>query len=166
MNELKRGVFKAFVKVDKHGNKTYRTNACKRCGGYGRVYFTNLEEGRCWDCGGSGIGPERNTIEYTSEQRQLRDEKRWAKRIATVEDQLKAMGFGSNGVGFRLLGETFSLREQIKDAGGVWNGRYWLMPEKPNFTDSEPVLASEATEVEEVGEYVKRRVVHWRNLWG
>ena len=161
--EVKKGVFKVLVKTDKHGNKTYRTNACKRCDGRGRVFFTDLDKGVCWGCIGSGIGPERKTTEYTLEYRKIQNAKRTAKRLGTAQDQLRGMGFGADGVGYRVTGNSYPVREKIKEAGGRWNGRFWLMPEEPDFIGSEKVLASEATEVENFGtEDAGWQVVRWR----
>ncbi|MBO4725244.1 MAG: hypothetical protein J5622_01935 [Firmicutes bacterium] len=154
--ELKPGVYKEFVKVDKHGNKTYRTNACKRCGGLGRVFISNLDNGRCFGCGGSGITKEYKTVEYTPEQRQLRLEKATAKRLGTVAQQYAAKGLNADGVGYIPRGNTYPIKDRIKADGGVWNtARGWIMPIKPDYIDSIEIRA----ELKEYGEYVKRTVV-------
>lgn len=138
---MKANVYRILIKTDKHGNKTFRTNACKRCSGEGRIYFSDLDHGRCFDCGGSGIGPERKTVEYTPEQQQMRREKATAKRVGTLEQQFRALGCNADGVGYRVLGDSYAVKDQIKRAGGRWNGVFWVMPTKPDFADSVEVRA-------------------------
>lgn len=151
---MKPGVYKELVKTDKHGNKTFRTNMCKRCGGDGKVPY-ELDNGRCWKCGGSGIREEYKTVEYTAEQLQLRREKAIAKRLGSVERQFAALGLNAEGVGYIPKGNTFPLKERIKADGGRW-GRYgWVMPVKPDYIESEEVHA----EIREFGEFVKYSVV-------
>lgn len=138
---MKPNVYRILVKTDTHGNKTFRTNACKRCGGEGRVYTSDYDHGRCFDCGGSGLGPERKTVEYTPEQRQLRQEKAAAKRLGTLEQQFRALGCNTDGVGYRVLGDSYAVKDKIKQAGGRWNGVFWTMPEKPDFAESMEIHA-------------------------
>ena len=119
MTKLQPCVHKELIKTDKHGNRHYRTNACPKCGGTGNVGFT-LDAGRCWKCNATGVGKERTTIEYTPEQQQLRAEKATAKRLGPVEQQLEKLGFSKDGKGYRPIGDTFSVRDEIKAAGGVF----------------------------------------------
>lgn len=152
---MKPGVYKELVKTDKHGNKTFRTNMCKRCGGDGKVPY-ELDNGRCWKCGGSGIREEYKTVEYTPEQRILRNEKAIAKRLGTVEEQFAENGLNASGIGFKPIGETYPLKDRIKADGGKWHRAYgWIMPVKPDYIESVEVHA----EIREYGEYVKRSVV-------
>lgn len=155
MMKIQPGVYKEIIKTDKHGNRHYRTNACPKCGGTGNVGYT-IDDGRCWKCGATGKGKERNVVEYTPDQAQMRAERATAKRLGPVEQPLERLGFSRNGEGYRPLGDTFSCRERIKAAGGVFQRqRFWIMPAKPDFIESEPVTF----DIRECGQLVKYDVV-------
>jgi len=161
MDEKKKGVYKELIRTDKHGNKTYRTNACKRCGGYGRIYFSDLDDGRCWSCGGCGLTDEYKTIEYTPEQLQIREEKKILKRVGSVESQLKWMGFDTEKrIAFRCLGNTFPIKDRIKAMGGKWTKIGWVMPVKPDFCECQELTQDDVI-IETFGEYFPRQVVRW-----
>ncbi len=146
MAELKKGVYRELVRTDKHGNKIFRTNACKRCGGEGRVFTTTLDGGRCWGCGGTGMCAAYNTVEYTPEQSRLRRMKATAKRIGSVAEQLTAMGFNSDGIAYRPIGDTFSVKDRIRESGGRYTSqRGWIVPESLDFIECERLTASEFT---------------------
>lgn len=164
MLKMKKGTYKTLERVDKHGNRHYRTNICKKCGGTGNVGYT-LDDGRCWRCGGTGIEAERKTVEYTPEQQQLRTEKATAKRLGTVEQQLRAMGFNpATGKAYIAKGDTFAVKDQLREAGGRWDPwkRRWVLPERPDFCECDEVT-TDALEFEEYGEFVRYTVVRWKH---
>lgn len=161
MNNIKKEVYKVLVKVDKHGNQTFKTNMCKRCGGTGRVFFTTLDDSRCWKCCGTGIVEEYRTVEYTPEQQQMRKEKAILKRIGSAEDQLRAMGFNTRiGLAYRCLGNTFPIKERIKALGGRWTNVGWVMPVRPDFCECQELTTDDVI-IEAFGEYYPRQVVRW-----
>ena len=157
--KVKNGVYCEHIRTDKHGNKVYRTNMCKKCCGLGYIPGYFVDNGTCWKCNGSGKQAEWKMTEYTPEQMQLRQEKQTAKRVGSVESQLAKMGFGKDGLGYIPRGNTYPFREQIRAIGGVWHSYFWLSPIKPDFIDSIEVKASEVTEVLTHGQYVTRQVV-------
>ena len=159
---VKPNVYKIFLREDKHGNKTYRSNMCKRCGGTGYINFSSVDGSRCWRCGATGVVKEYKTVEYTPEQDKLRREKARAKKLGSLEDQFKAMGFNSNGVGFILKGNTYPIKDRIKADGGRYNSfRGWIMPFKPDYwTDFEEVHAV----INDMGEYFKYQSVSFPPL--
>lgn len=119
--QVKQSVYKELIRTDKHGNKIYKTNACKRCEGCGKVEFTNFMGGVCALCDGSGIGPERKTTEYTPAQQRLRSAKRWAKKLGSIEQQIRENGVNPDTLtAFWLSGNTYPHKEQIRDLGAVW----------------------------------------------
>ena len=155
MRKLQPGVFRELIRIDKHGNRHYKTNTCPRCGGEGKLGDI-LDAVRCTECNGTGKGKERTTIEYTPEQQQLRAEKATAKKLGTIEQQLKKLGFSEDGKGYRPLGNIFHVMDKIKKAGGVYQSHgFWIMPTKPDFIESEPVTF----DVREQGGGVKYKVV-------
>ena len=157
--KVKSGVYKILLKTDKYGNKTYKTNCCKRCGGSGFITFSGVDGSRCWGCGATGIVEEYKTVEYTPEQAQLRREKSRAKKLGTVEQQLSALGFNKEGVGYILRGDTFAIKEQIKRDGGRYNSfRGWVMPFKPDYWDDFKEIHAV---IEDCGEQFKYKFVHF-----
>lgn len=161
--KVRESVYYTLVKTDRHGNRHYRTNRCKKCGGTGNVGYT-LDSGRCWRCMGTGVEKEHTVVEYTAEQAKLRQEKATAKRLGTVEQQLRAMGFNpETRTAYRPVGSTFAIRDAIRSLGGVWDPRYawWTVPVKPDFCDSVELTMADLI-VEEHGESVRYNVVRWR----
>ena len=154
MMNVKKAVYSELVKTDKHGNKTYRTNKCRRCGGTGRVFWSGLMGGQCFECAGSGTVEEYRTVVYTPEQERLRNAKRTAKKLGTVEQQYRAQGFGPDGIAYIPQGNTYEMKEQIKELGGYWDlpRSRWIMPVRPEFCDAEEVRASDVSTVEHVNE--------------
>lgn len=134
--KVKSAVYRELIKTDKHGNQTFRTNRCKKCGGTGNVGYT-LDNGRCWTCGGTGCVLEYKTVVYTPEQEALRNAKRTAKRLGTVAQQLAAKGYGASGIGYIPTGDTFNVRAEISALGGYWDfpRRRWIMPVAPDFCE-------------------------------
>lgn len=131
MRAVKEAVYKELVHTDKHGNKIYKTNACKRCEGCGKVEFTNYMGGVCALCDGSGVGPERKTTEYTPAQQRLRSAKRLAKKLGPIEQQIRENGVNPGTLqSFWLRGNTYPYKEQIRALGAVWLAipRVWACP--------------------------------------
>ena len=50
-------------------------------------------------------------------------------------------GFDSNGVGYAILGETYSIKDTIKRLGGVWNRelKRWVCPKNISKEINRPV---------------------------
>lgn len=167
--QIKKAVYRELVKTDRHGNKIFRTNACKRCGGTGIMPYS-LDHGRCWECMGSGITDERRVTEYTQDQMVIRNMKKTAKRLGTVEQQIRAKGFNADGVGYIPLGNTYAIRDIIRENGGSWDsirGR-WVCPQPLDGVECERVTVEDDTETEhvthqnEAGEIVAE---YWHVRW-
>jgi hypothetical protein len=127
--QVKESVYKKLIRTDKHGNKIYRTNACKRCGGCGKVWFSGFLGSVCFECEGRGIVPEYKTTEYTPAQQRLRAAKREAKKLGTIEQQIKQNGVNPETLeSFWLYGDTYKHRDEIRELGGVWMFRTWQCP--------------------------------------
>lgn len=129
------------VKIDRNGSKHYEGMIeCPKCGGRGLIVH-HMENGQpsyqwtdggvCWKCGGSGkvLG---KWIERTPEYEAKLEAKRKAKQEAKEAELQKKIdsirkewlvnnGFTAEGQTFVFLGDTFSKKEDIKEAGGKFN---------------------------------------------
>lgn len=130
---------KKLIKIDRNGSKHYEgLVTCDRCGGLGLFIThvlngqpvpTTVDHGICHKCGGSGK-VEGKWIERTPEYQAKLDAKRQAKREAQAAAQaqtnsqkwLAENGFNAEGQTWILLGDTYARREEIKAAGGKYDG--------------------------------------------
>lgn len=133
-----------YIRTDRNGTKIYHDWTCPRCGGAGESDKWCFTGRICYECGGSGKAHKPTIIkEYTREyeeklnaRREAREAKRLAENPPPSVDELKAradearrntwvyQGFGSDGVGYIISGNTYAHRDAIKAAGGRWHG--WL----------------------------------------
>lgn len=124
---------KILYKTDKNGTKYYHViGPCSKCGGRGIIScFIPINGGECYDCGGSGI-EEWNEKEYTLEyeakleaQRQKREAKRMAKLQAELPAKkatwLEKNGFNSEGITYLFLGNTYEIKDQLKELGAKFD---------------------------------------------
>lgn len=121
------------IKVDRNGTKYWSHGcACQRCGGLGGSDAWAYTGWTCYECGGSGIGPEIITKEYTPEYEAKLAERR-AKRQAKKDEEAKAKsaevnkeffernGFDENGKVWVVLGKTYEIKEELKEKGARWH---------------------------------------------
>lgn len=125
------------IKIDKNGSKYYEGIAnCPKCGGSGLIVH-HMENGQpsyqwtdggvCWKCLGSGKVLEK-WIERTPEYEAKLAARRLAKQKAKMEE-LKAsadaknseffqkQGFNAEGKTYVVLGNTFEVKDQLKQLG-------------------------------------------------
>lgn len=136
---------KKLIKIDRNGSKHFEgTVECPRCNGSGLYIYavvngvpvpTIVDGGVCHKCNGSGkvLG---KWIERTPEYQVKLD----AKKAARLKDKMEAAeakrkaeflskhlqslannGFNSEGQTFLFLGDTFSRKDEIKEAGGKYS---------------------------------------------
>lgn len=140
---------KKLIKVDKNGTKYYSHGcACQRCGGLGGNDAWAYTGWTCYECGGSGIGPEIISKEYTPEyaaKLEARRAKRAeAKRLELVaqaneknQEFFQAQGFNENGKTYVILGNTYNVKDQLKELGCKWSNVIgWHSPVKLEGFDS------------------------------
>lgn len=123
---------KKLIKVDKNGTKYWSHGcACQRCGGLGGSDAWAYTGWTCYECGGSGIGPEIISKEYTPEyeaklaarraKRQAKkDEEARAKSAEVNKEFFERQGFNEEGKTWAVLGKTYEIKEEIKSNGGKW----------------------------------------------
>lgn len=123
------------IKVDKNGTYIFADCTCNRCGGDGIIpYYNYIDGGVCFECGGSGVS-EQGATEikiYTDEygaklkaQREAREEKKRQEMLAGSENRRKAWmekeGFNEDGKTWLFLGNTYEIKEQLKEIGAKFN---------------------------------------------
>ena len=132
MQELK------YIRTDRNGTKYYYDWNCPRCGGAGRSdkwCFTGYE---CFDCRGTGKRAAPKVVkEYTPEHREKLAAKAAAKRAEKNEklkaegylNKAKKYGFDENGVGYVYTGNTYEIKEQLRQGGAKFNVElHWISP--------------------------------------
>ena len=105
---------------------------CDKCGGSGRIeYFSHIDSGICYLCGGRGIW--RKDVRVYSQKEYKAMEKRNQKAAEKKEHELeekrknaKAKWFSSNGftddgITYMLVGNTFSIKDELKTRGWKYN---------------------------------------------
>lgn len=143
---------KKLVRVDRNGTKYWDvTDVCPRCGGRGDYILGSLNYGVCFACGGSGT-KQYVWKEYTPEHEAKLEARRQAKAEKRAEEQAKyneehaeeiaeknckmlervyaEFGCGTTGIGYALTGNTYPIKEQIKQNGGKWIFGAWVCPVK------------------------------------
>lgn len=135
-----------FDRVDKNGTTIFIDCCCSRCGGDGIIpYFGHVDHGTCFKCGGSGLGGSEEIKIYTSEygaklkaQRAAREEAKRQKLIAESGEKnkewLEREGFNAEGTTYLVLGNTYEMREGLKDNGAKFNHILgWHMADPKHF---------------------------------
>ena len=112
---------KTLVKVDRNGSKHFVEDTCPRCGGSGKIsYYGHVYNGVCFKCNGSGKY-EYTIIERTPEYEATLAERRLAKAKAKAPkvnaNFFKSMYLSENGDAYVVLGNTYEIKEQLKEAG-------------------------------------------------
>lgn len=125
---------KTLIKIDKNGSKHYMEDECPRCHGTGR-YGTY---GVCFKCNGSGKY-EHEIIERTPEYEQKLADKRAereferakAKAPARNERLFKYNNLGENGDVYIVLGNTYQIKDELKEDGARFNRIFGWYFNKP-----------------------------------
>ena len=146
------------VKIDRNGSKHFEGyRPCPRCGGSGVFYVgTNNgalvpampANGMCYKCEGTGkvwgTWVER-TPEYEAKLAARREaranaraaEARDARRAAAGEANEKFLtrwGFNSDGKAWAVVGDTFEIKDELKEAGAKYNNIMgWCFNAEPTF---------------------------------
>lgn len=147
----------SYIRTDRNNTRYFNDCTCGRCGGAGG--WVGWPDYVCYECGGSGRSDRGSTVKvYTPEhdakltaQREARakkrQEERIAKAIAERPQNLVNAGFGKEGetyVIYRVKGETFSIKDQLKELGCKFKpGIGWFAPTKLEGYDCQRLEESE-----------------------
>lgn len=113
------------IKVDRNGTKYFVDTTCHKCGGSGYIqHYHYIEGGVCFNCGGSGYA-ETHWKEYTPEYQEKLTQRRLAKRrkqaAETNKKFCKEYGLAEDGSLYLVGGNTYEIKEQLKEAGCRWH---------------------------------------------
>ena len=123
---------KKLIKVDRNGTKYWSHGCvCQRCGGVGGSDAWAYTGWTCYECGGSGIGPEIISKEYTPEyeaklaarraaRQAKKDEEAKAKSAEVNREFFERQGFNEEGKIWVVLGKTYEIKEELKENGARW----------------------------------------------
>lgn len=122
------------IKTDRNGTKHYEVvKTCPKCQGFGRIgKFMQYHGGVCYDCNGTGL-LKWTEKEYTPEYKEKLDAKAKRKRARAEAERdaeweqtgrteaLSKLGFNAKGKTYKVLGNTFPIKDALKDAGARFN---------------------------------------------
>lgn len=134
-----------YIRTDRNGTRYFSDCTCGRCGGRGFIDgYRYVDGGRCYECWGSGVTDHPDTVKvYTPEhaeklekQRAARAAKRekeaYERLCATYDERMAKAGFGkedSEWVIYRVKGDTFSIKEELKAKGCKFKSQVgWYSP--------------------------------------
>lgn len=175
VKEVKGSVNKDIViseRTDRNGTKhqVVRT-ACDRCGGRGGSDMWKNTGWTCLKCGGNGKMEVKRKI-YTPEHEEklrIRREKRAeAKRQEAIEnaksrneEYLKEIGFDQEKI-YVVLGDTFIIREDLKEAGAHWGGKPigWYFSQKPMQWETCELDVEKLIWYNDIGEVIRKNNMH------
>lgn len=123
-------------RVDRNGTEHWLDLNCPKCGGSGYLPgYEFIDGARCWKCRATGYHPHRwlvHTPEYAAKLEAKRVAKARAKNLTERADFLEREGFGPDGKTFVVVGKTFDIKDELKEAGAKFNYVLnWHFPVKP-----------------------------------
>lgn len=117
-----------FQRVDRNNTHYYTNTRCPKCGGKGYIPgYEYVEGGVCFLCGGTGRGSQQviiRTHEYNQKLINARLEK--ARKTAGERNAkwLKSWGFSEQGEAWIVMGKTYEIREELKNAGAIYRDTF------------------------------------------
>jgi hypothetical protein len=157
---------KELVRIDRNGTKIFKVLCpCKRCGGAGGSDAWAYTGWTCYECGGNGGWHYEEVKEYTpeyeaklAERRAKRAEKKRLELVAQAEEKnqefFQKQGFNENGKTYVVLGNTYSVKDQLKELGCKWcNLIGWHSPVKFDGFEFVEIDADDVYEKDYAGIY-------------
>lgn len=135
---------KRLVRTDKNGTQYWVDDRCPKCGGTGYIQCYGYHDGGiCYQCGGSGYGQTSwkvYTPEYQAkldERRRLKAEQDRARFEENIAEYRKELGLAENGLCYIVMAKTFGKTDELKAAGGRYNGSWWYLDHPDAAWDTE-----------------------------
>lgn len=147
------------VKEYKDGSIRYHSEACPKCGGVGYLRgYEFIDGARCWKCNATGHYPHE-WVEKSEERINKEREKNKQKLMSQADDKnryfLKSHGFNENGKSYVVMGDTYSIKDELKSIGGKFD--YILGWKIPNDSEKYKTIEIDISDVankDENGWYV------------
>lgn len=147
------------IRVDRNGTQYWQHYKCPKCGGKGYIPgYEMIEGGRCFECDGSGrhdyvvkiMTPEHQA---KLEQRRIaRERKKAGEKNARFFNRY---GLDASGTAWAVVGETYSIREELKAAGATYNYVYgWHFDHPEDRWLCVKVEIDKVAWINEIGMYV------------
>lgn len=165
---------RTLIKIDKNGTKHYQcSDRCGKCGGTGIIgCYIPVNGGECFDCNGSGITEwtEKEYAEEYAAKLEARRIKKAEKKLAEAKAQaaeknqefFSRNGFNPEGKTYYILGNTFSIKDQLKADGAKWDNiaNHWRMDHTPQGLNSLEISVEEVYQADYSGTY---NWTSWKN---
>lgn len=167
-----------YVRTDKNGTKIYHDYTCPRCGGAGGSDKWTFTGWTCYECSGSGRSHKPQIVkEYTPEyrakldaQRAKRSEKRRLERVAEFKSNLpkliKDRGFNADGKLYVVIGDTYSIKDQLREAGAKWKPTFnsWIFTEEPKDYVTVELTAEECLDFHEEDGWIGWKDIDYKEV--
>ena len=148
------------VRVDKNGTEYWEDYTCPRCGGAGGADAWIHTGWTCYECGGTGkaIKPRIRKI-YTPEYAAKLAERRLARAKAKAPEDnakfFKKFGMNEEGKTWVVMGKTFEIKDQLKEAGAKFNSFIgWHFDHAVSEYDCFELSIEDIAEKDDVGVWV------------
>lgn len=127
------------LRIDKNGTKYWMSTECPKCGGNGNIwYYSHVQAGVCYMCGGTGY-KETKWKEYTPEYAQKLADRRLAKARKSADERnakfFKKMGMSEDGKAWVVVGNTYEIKDELKEAGAKFGILDWHFDHADNGYD-------------------------------
>lgn len=167
-----------YIRTDKNGTEIYHDYTCSRCGGVGGSDEWIYTGYTCYECGGSGrrVKPKvykKYTPEYRAkldERAELRAEKKRLKRVeefkANLNEHIQAKGFNADSKIYVTIGDTYHIKDQLREAGAKWNTRFysWVFTEKPDQYNTVEITAEECLDFNYEAGWIEWKQINYDEL--
>ena len=145
------------IRIDKNGTKYYESNVCPKCGGKGILReYDYVDGGVCFLCGGSGQHYHK-WVERTAEYEQKLAERRLARARKHAPEKnaqfFKKLGLSEDGKCYVVMGDTYSIKDELKEAGAKYGPMGWHFAEPNDKYDTFELSVDEFADKNEAGEY-------------
>ena len=113
------------IRIDRNGTEYWEETKCPKCGGTGYIAaYHHVDGGRCFYCDGTGYHRTTwkvMTPEYSRKLEERRNAKAEKKAPERRQKFLEKNGFDTNGYTWLVKGNTFEIKDELKEAGAKFN---------------------------------------------